>query len=289
VLGARVLDRLGAGARSAPRDALVAASADAENRGKAFGLEGAGDNLGAFLGPLLAVLLLGAFQIDIRWIFYLAVIPGALAFLMVLFVSEKPVEARSKATLDLSLHRFPGAYRRYLAATALFGVGNSSNAFLVLETQARGAALSTTILIYAGFNLVAALASYPAGALSDRIGRRNLIVLGFMVFLGTYLGFAARPGVPVIAFLFLLYGLFQGIYRSVGKALASDLAPEALRASGVGWYGATIGLSGLFASVVAGQLWDHVGHAAVFLYGAAFASLGGLSLLLLVRETAPNG
>jgi MFS family permease len=164
----------------------------------------------------------------------------------------------------------------------LFGVGNSSNAFLILQTQDIGASLETTILIYAAFNLVAALISYPAGALSDRWGRRNILLASFVVFFIAYLGFAVTRNVLLIATLFVLYGLYQGIFRAVGKALASDLVPEHLRASGVGWYSTTVGLLQLFASVAAGFLWDQIGHAAVFYYGATFAMVGSIGLLRLI-------
>ncbi len=282
VLGGRFLDRLGTGTRSAPRDALIASSVDEANRGRAFGLEGVGDNAGAFLGPLLAVLLLIVLRLDIRLIFYLAVIPGLLAFLMVTLVAERPVKVTAKSRIDISLRRFPKVYWKYLFATALFGIGNSSNAFLILQTKDAGASLITTILIYASFNLVAALISYPAGFLSDRMGRRDILVLAFAIFLATYLGFALIRNVALIAVLFVCYGLFQGIFRAVGKALASDYVPEQLRASGVGWYNTVVGLCGLVASLVAGWLWDRLGHASVFLFGAAFAVVGGLALLALV-------
>jgi MFS family permease len=285
VLGARLADRFGTGVRTAPRDALVAASTDEAHRGKAFGLEGAGDNAGAFLGPLLAILLLVGLRLDLRWVFYLAVIPGLLAFLMILLVEERAVAISAKAKLEGGLGRFQRPYRAYLAATALFGLGNSSNAFLILQTRALGASLTLTILIYAAFNLVAALASYPAGALSDRFGRRNLIVVALAVFFISYLGFALTRNVVLIGLLFALYGVHQGVFRAVGKALASDMSPDALRASGVGWYGATVGLTGLVASAVAGQLWDRVSHAAVFVYGAAAAAIGAATLLVLVRPS----
>lgn len=285
VLGARFADRLGTGIRSAPRDALVAASVDEAHRGKAFGLEGAGDNLGAFLGPLLAILLLVDLHLDLHWIFYLAVVPGLLAFAMILLVKERSVDALAKAKLSAGLGRFPAPYRAYLVATAVFGLGNSSNAFLILQTKALGASLTQTILIYAAFNLIAALVSYPVGALSDRLGRRNLLVAALGVFFVSYLGFALTRNVVLLGLFFALYGLHQGVFRAVGKTLASDLAPAALRASGIGWYGATIGLSGLFASVVAGHLWDRVGHPAVFVYGAVTALIGAFALLLLVRPT----
>jgi MFS family permease len=146
VFAARLLDRLGAGARSAPRDALIASSVDEDNRGRAFGLEGAGDNAGAFLGPLLAALLLYALRLDMRSIFFLAVIPGLLAFMMVLLVKEKGAALAAKSKLDIRVRQFPTDYWKYLLATALFGIGNSSNAFLILRSQDVGASLETTIL-----------------------------------------------------------------------------------------------------------------------------------------------
>jgi MFS family permease len=282
VLSGRFLDRLGAGTRSAPRDALVAASVDEANRGRAFGLEGLGDNAGAFLGPLVAVALLIWLGLDIRMIFYLAIIPGLLAFVMVLLVEERPIEVSAKAKIDVGLWRFPKPYWKFLAAMALFGIGNSSNAFLILQTKDIGASLTATILVYAGFNLVAALISYPAGFLSDRLGRRNLLLMAFAIFVVTYLGFALSRHVVVIAVLFVLYGLFQGTLRAVGKALASDLVPAELRASGVGWYNAVVGVCGLVASLVGGLLWDSVGHASVFLLGAGFAVIACVALVALV-------
>ena len=282
LLGARLLDRLGAGARSAPRDALIASSVDAKDRGRAFGLEGVGDNAGAFLGPLLAVFLLYTLHVDIRTVFYLAVIPGLLAFFMVLLVKEHPAPAASK--IDISPRQLPRAYWRYLLAIALFGLGSSSTAFLILRMQEIGASLETTILIYAAFNLVAALVSYPAGFLSDRWGRRNLLLASFISVLVAYLGFALAQSILVGAVLFVFYGMHQGMFRAVGKALASDLVPERLRASGVGWYSTTVGLLQLVASVIAGLLWDQIGHTAVFYWGAAFAAVGSIGVLVLISE-----
>jgi MFS family permease len=282
VFGARLLDRLGAGTRSAPRDALIASSVDEKDRGRAFGLEGLGDNAGAFLGPLLAVFLLYALHVGIRTIFYLAIIPGLLAFFMVLPVKEQHAVVTAKAKIDVSLRQFPKDYWKYLLVTALFGLGNSSNAFLILRTQDIGASLETTILIYAAFNLVAALISYPAGSLSDTWGRKNILLASFVIFLIAYLGFALTQNILLVAALFVFYGLYQGIFRAVGKAFASDFVPEHLRASGVGWYSTTVGLLQLVASVVAGLLWDRIGHAAVFYYGATFAVVGSIGLLLLI-------
>lgn len=281
LFAARALDRLGTGTRSAPRDALIAASVGEKDRGRAFGLEGVGDNAGAFVGPLLAVYLLYALHVGIRDIFFLAVIPGLLAFFMILLVTARPLKVAAKTRIDASLREFPRAYWKYLLASALFGLGNSSNAFLILRTQDIGASLEVTVLIYAAFNLVAALISYPAGSLSDRWGRKSVLVASIAIFFVAYLGFALTQNIVLIGALFGFYGLYQGIFRTVGKSFAADLVPSHLRASGIGWYGTTVGLLQLAASLVAGALWDHIGRTAVFYYGAAFSAVGGVALLAL--------
>jgi len=288
VFGARFVDRIGAGVRSAPRDALLASSVDEKDRGRAFGLEGLGDYAGAFLGPLLAVVLLYALHVGLRDVFYLAVIPGLLAFFIVLLVTEKPVKVAAKSKIDVGLRQFPRAYWKYLLVIALFGLGNSSNAFMILRNQDVGASLETTILIYAAYNLVAALISYPAGSLSDKWGRKTILLASFVIFLIAYAGFAFAQDIFLIAGLFVFYGLYQGIFRAVGKAFASDFVPPHLRASGVGWYSTTVGLLQLVASIVAGLLWDRVGHASVFFYGAAFAAAGSIALLVVIPATQRN-
>lgn len=284
VFGARLLDRLGAGTRSAPRDALIASSVDENMRGKAFGLEGIGDNTGAFVGPLFAIFLLYSLRVGMRTIFYLALIPGLLAFVMVLFVKERRAAVTAKSKIDVNLRQFPTGYWKYLAVIALFGLGNSSNSFLILRTRDIGAPLETTILMYALFNLAAALISYPAGSLSDKLGRRNVLLTSFIIFMFTYLGFAQAKNVLIFGALFMFYGLYQGIFRAVGKAFASDFVSQNLRASGVGWYSSTVGLLELVASVVAGLLWDRVGHVAVFYYGAVSAFVGSIGLIVLIPK-----
>jgi MFS family permease len=294
VLAARTLERLGSGSRSAPRDALIAASADEAHRGKAFGLEGIGDNFGACLGPLLTIGLLPFLHDGLRWIFFLAIIPGFLAVLMILLVRERPVATSAKAKLGLEeIHRFPRPYWTYLFVTALFGIGNSSNAFLILRTDEiikpllsdPRNSLKWTILIYAGFNLVAAVASYPAGYLSDRFSRKSVLLAAFLVFLVVYAGFAWTTDVVLIGVLFGFYGLFQGIFRAVGKALATDFVTEDVRASAVGWYMTTVGLSGLIASLVGGELWQRIDATATFWLGAASALLASVALVLFVPST----
>jgi MFS family permease len=286
LFAARLLDRLGAGTRSAPRDALIASSVEDADRGKAFGLEGLGDNAGACLGPLLAAVLIYSLHVSLRSIFYLAVIPGLFAFAMVVFVREHPAAVSSEGRIGVGVREFPNAYWKYLLVTALFGLGNSSNAFLIMRTQEVGASLELTILIYAGFNLMAALVSYPAGSLSDAWGRKSVLLVAFIIFFVAYLGFALTRNLALIAAMFAVYGLFQGIFRAVGKALAADFVPEPLRASGVGWYSTTVGLLQLVSSLVAGVLWDRVSHAAVFYYGAALAVVGCIALLVVIPRQA---
>ena len=286
VLAARILDRLGAGVRSAPRDAIVASSVDKRERGGGFGLEGLAEHAGAFLGPVLTVLLLYSLQFDISVIFFLALIPALLALSIVLFVNEKSTPIPDGRAVSMNPRQLPMLYWRYLLAIAVLSIGNSSNSFLILRTQEVGASVITTTLIYAGFNLVAALMSYPLTALSDSWGRKIILLGSCVVFLLAYLGFALVQSMAAILALFLLYGVYQGSFRSVGRALACDLAPEQLRASAIGWFSATVGLCQLFASLAAGVLWDRLGHASAFIFGAASAGAGIVAIaLLLPRNT----
>jgi len=270
---ARFTDRLGAGTRSAPRDALIAGSVGEKDRGKAFGIEGFGDNLGAFIGPLITVALFFTLGVAIRSIFYLAVIPGLLALTMILLVKERR-SAEIQSKISLRLKAFPKAYWQYLMLAALFSIGNSSNSFLILQLKSTGLSLTDTIIVYAFYNLVAAAISYPAGTLSDRFGRKPLLIGALAIFAVTYAGFGLSKSAVLTGALLISYGLFQGIFRAVGKACAVDFVQPEMRASAVGWYGTATGLSGLVASIVAGILWDKVGHPAVFIYGALFSVIG---------------
>lgn len=269
----RTTDRLGTGVRSAPRDALIASSVNEANRGRAFGLEGAGDNLGAFLGPIVSVFLIFSLHLEIRTIFYLTFIPAALAFLTVFLVSSQPVVKSEIKKPPFSLKSLPKNYWKYLLITAIFGLGNLSSAFVILQAKNIGLSTGVTILIYAFFNLAAAITSFPVGVLSDKIGRKNLLLFCFLTFIISFLGFASNKNFIMMAGLFLLYGVFQGTFRSVGKATAVDLVPAHLKASGVGWYSTVVGLSGFLASTIGGQLWVKINPSATFYYGAILAFL----------------
>jgi predicted MFS family arabinose efflux permease len=222
---------------------------------------------------------------SLRPIFFLTFVPGLLATLMILFVRDRPIAAAAKTKLDLNIRRFSARYWKYLAVTAIFGVGNSSNAFLILRTKDLGASLTSTIFIYALYNLIAALASYPAGYLSDTLGRRGVLLISFLVFILVYAGFGFSTNIALIGVLFVFYGVYQGIFRAVGKAMATDFLPSELHASGIGWFTTVVGVSGLVASIVGGQLWTRVGPPPTFLFGAAFALLGSIALLVLVPQS----
>lgn len=285
----RAIDRFGAGSRSAPRDALIAASAPPERRGLAFGLEGLGDNAGAFIGPLVTLLLVSVLNTPLRTVFLLAFLPGAFAFMLFLLVREKrekraaPISQPPEPPAPrLTLRSATPAYWRYLLVTAIFGIGNSTNAFLILRLEGIGATFTVTVLVYAFFNLVAALISAPAGALVDLSGGPKRVLLGcLLIFAIVYFGFAFSANAALLALLFVGYGVFQGGYRAVGKTYASNLVPATLRASGLGWYATVIGLSSVVASTVGGWLWTQVSPSATFLYGGVFALVGSLALVAL--------
>lgn len=223
-----------------------------------------------------------------RSIFFLAFIPGTLAVLMIVFVKEKKLEKTPAEKTKIQIKNFPPSYWKYLFVTALFGIGNSTNVFLILQTKTIGTSLIVTIVIYAFYNLIAALSSYPSGALSDRLGRKHILLFSFVIFVLVYLGFAISNNIFLLGFLFILYGIYQGIFRSVGKAFATDFVPPRLRASGIGWYSTTVGLSSLVASIIAGLLWDKVDHSAVFFYGAFWAIVGTIALIFLTSNKRIN-
>jgi MFS family permease len=285
-LAARLLDRLGAGIRSAPRDALIASSVDSREKARAFGLEALGENAGAFLGPLLTLFLLFTLHANIRMVFYLALAPSLIGLLVVALVRERqPTASSGRSTFTLSgLSR---SYWNFLVVTATFSVGNSSNSFLILRTQEMGASAEFITILYAVFNLLAALASYPVGLLADKLGRKPTLLSSYIVFLIVYMGFFASKTLDVLVFMFLLYGLYQGTFRAVGKALASDYAPDQLRASAIGWFSTTVGLMQLIASLVAGLLWDKISHESVFLFGCVSSFIGIVALIVVIPSQRP--
>ncbi len=284
VLSARVADRFGKGLRTSPRDALLADSIDPSLRGRAFGWHRAMDTLGAVLGPLIALLFIAWLQDDLRSVFLIAAIPGVLGALTVLFVRERRRPPATAAQTSIAWRSLPVPFRRYLIAWGAFSIANSSDVFLILKAKEVGFATTTVVLAYAFYNLVYALASPVLGHLSDGIGRRRILSGGLLVFAAVYAGFAMASEAWQVWALFAAYGLYTAATDGVGKALAVDLVPDAIRAGAIGLLATVTGIAALIASSAAGMLWSLVGPWAAFGFGA-FGALAGAALLARVRAS----
>ncbi len=288
VLAVRVVDRVGKGVRSAPRDALVAGVVPPEDRGRAFGFQRAMDHAGAMVGPLLASAAMLATS-DLRVVFALAAIPAALAVTsLVLGVREEPrpvVPATKHAPAD-----GPGPLEppllRYLGVLAVFTLGNSSDAFLLLRAQETGVALAAIPALWALHHLVKAGASTWGGALSDRVGRRRVILGGWVVYALAYAGFALASSPLGVAALFAFYGLYHALTEGAERALVADLAGPATRGRAFGLFHAVTGAALLPASLLTGLLWQRFGAPAALGTGAALAAVAALGLLTLVPAPA---
>ncbi|HTG17069.1 MAG TPA: MFS transporter [Blastocatellia bacterium] len=283
VLGARFAERFGKGIRTAPRDALLAESTAEKYRGRAFGFERAMDSAGAVVGPLIALALVGWAGYGARTIFLISGIPATLAALLILTVRERRDAVGSvPGNLKFSLAGATREYKRLLLVTAVFGLGNSANSFLILRSEQLGLDRKWTILAYALYNAVASLASMPAGAASDRFGRRNVLIVGFGIYAASYAGLGAASVGWLVWPLFALYGLFPALTDGVGKALAVDTAGKAGRATAIGIYSMVMGVTQIAASYIGGVLWDKVDSSATFYFGAGLAALAVVLLFFLL-------
>ncbi|MBI5830165.1 MAG: MFS transporter [Chloroflexi bacterium] len=308
VLAVRLSDRVGKGIRTAPRDALIADSIDGAQRGLAFGLHRAGDTAGAALGLLVALIVVASVQHfgmlltadTFKTLVAISIVPAALAVVALAFgVREVPLKTGARLP-RLSLAEFDNRFKAFLLIVVLFTLGNSSDAFLVLRAQERGVSVTGIMAMVLLFNIVYAILAGPAGKLSDRIGRRRLIVAGWLVYGLIYLGFAlAGAGWQLFA-LYALYGIYYGVTEGVGNALIADLVAPEQRGTAYGLYNAAVAVMALPASFIAGVLWQGIGSfagfgpRAPFLFGAALAVVSALLLAGLVlpkasgRTTSPQ-
>jgi MFS family permease len=303
VLLARLGDRFGKGVRTSPRDALIADSTEPRYRGRAFGFQRALDTTGAFIGVLVAVLVVGASQAGatlldaqtFNTLVVLALIPGvfAVAVIAIAVRDVKPPADDSSATAPVpsgarfariraELRELPMSFWIFVAANLVFALGNSSDAFLALRTQNLGVAVRDLLLMIVAFNAANALISFPAGVLSDRFGRKVPIAIAWLIYGVSYVGFALASSAGWAAALWILYGAYYGINDAVGRALIADVAPTHLRGTSYGILNFAVAIAVLPASLLAGLLWDTIAPAAPFLFGGVCA-LVAVVVLAFVR------
>jgi MFS family permease len=293
VLAVRWADRVGKGIRTAPRDALVADSIDESQRGLAFGFHRAADTGGAVVGLLIALAVVWAAQTasvelgrrTFQVVVLASLLPAALAVLVLAVGAREVAVKTSRARPTIAFRGLGRPFLVFLIIVGLFDLGNSSDAFLVLRAQERGLSVVGILAMLITFNLVYAVVSTPAGSLSDRVGRRKVIIGGWLAYAAIYLGFAlARTGWHVWL-LYVLYGVYYGLAYGTAKAMVADLVPASLRGTAYGTYNATLAILDLPASLIAGLLWQGVGPwqgfgpSAPFFFGASLAFLSAILML----------
>lgn len=286
ILAARVIDRFGKGVRTAPRDVMVSESADKNSMGRAFGIHKMLDMAGSASGILLAFLLMKSIgENGYKTVFALSVIPIGIALFLFLFIHEKKEkrEAARREPFWKNISRLDGQLKLYLFVTFLFTLGNSSNSFLLLRASDLGFDSSNTILLYFIYNLTASVLAIPCGKLSDRTGRKNLLVCGYLTFSLVYLGFAFCSFQPLMVLIFIVYGAFTAMTAGVERAFIAEIAPQGLKGTMLGLHSTLAGIALFPASIIAGLLWDSFGAYAPFLYGSILSLLAALILALKLK------
>lgn len=282
VLTARVLDRVGKGVRGAPRDALIADIVPPNLRGAAFGLRQSLDTVGAFMGPLLGVILMLLWSDHFRAVFWVAVIPGLLAVaLLVLGLHEPEQQQTTRRTNPIQrekLRRLGAPYWWVVGIGAAFALARFSEAFLVLRAQQGGMPIALVPLALVAMNLVYAVSAYPLGKLSDRISSRRLLALGLVVLIAADLVLAAGDHWTVVLVGVALWGAHMGMTQGLLSKLVADTAPADLRGTAYGFFNLVSGIVMLPASVIAGLLWDRLGASVTFYAGAVFCVIALVGL-----------
>jgi MFS family permease len=287
VLAIRAVDRTGKGIRGAPRDAMLAHYATPETRGRVYGFHRAMDHTGAIVGPLVATAFLFAWPGEYRILFALTIVPGVLAVLLLFRVPE---EARVAPVVHNRQHgvssgtQLPGRFWYLLAVILLFSLGNSADAFLLLRLSSAIGNDAWIPLLWAALHVVKASTSMYGGALSDRVGRKVVIIVGWSIYAAVYVAFASVESASGLIAWFLIYGAYFGLAEGTEKALVADFAPVARRGTAFGWYNAALGLGVFAASVVFGVVYERFGHAAAFTTGAALAAAAAVLLVLLPAD-----
>ena len=287
VFAIRVTDRVGKGLRSAPRDAMLATLAPPGERGRVFGYHWAMDHAGAAIGPLLATVFLYYSPDNYRLLFGLTIIPGLLAVITLLRVPEtvgtKPLERLERLE---PLAPLPGALKKYFLVSSVFALGNSSDAFLLLWLSQSGVPLIGLTALWSAQHAIKAAITMRAGVLSDRVGRRTLIVSGWIIYAIVYFGFAFSESMYALIGWFMIYSTYTAAVEGAEKSLVADLTPESLRATAFGWHAAIQGVGALAAGIVFGLLWQYFGAPVAFMTGAALAFVA--AALLAFQAPGPK-
>ncbi len=288
VLGARVIDRAGKGIRTAPRDVMVSESADKNQMGKAFGIHKALDMAGSAIGIIISYLLLknAGGNFAYKELFAISIIPAVFGLLMFFFIKEKKEHSQvtKREPFWQNMKKLDGQLKLYLMVAFLFTLGNSSNTFLLLRAKNVGFDDTSVILLYFIFNLTASILSIPLGKLSDKIGRKKLLVAGYLVFSSVYFGFAFASSQAVIVAVFVLYGLYTAMITGVERAFIAEISPKELKGTMLGMHSTVVGIALLPASVIAGLLWDGFGAPAPFLFGSGMSLAAALILLFFMKN-----
>jgi MFS family permease len=295
VLAVRLGDRFGKGVRSSPRDALIADSVTAESRGKGFGIHRAMDTAGAFLGLVISAVIIYAVQgggnltmASYRWMVIIGIIPAVLAvIILVAFVREKALASKGSPGAGAAVFKktpFNNKFKLFMIVIGIFTLGNSSDFFVILRAENMGVSAFNIALMLVLFNLTYFLVATPSGMLSDKLGRRKVIGIGWAVYALVYLGFAVSTSVWHIWLLFAAYGIYYGIVEGATKAFVADLVPPERRGTAYGYYNGLVGLMLLPASVLAGWLWEAVTPATPFYLGAGLAFLAMIGMMFVVKE-----
>ena len=284
VLFVRFFDRVGKGVRTAPRDALIADSVSNKNYGVAYGFHRAMDNLGAVIGPLIGFMLIVPLAYNYRKLFLIASVFGFIAFAFVILFVEERIKSEKAKALKLSFSNLDKNFKFFLLSVFIFALGNSSDAFLLLRVGELGVETKYLPVIWGVFNLVRAIVSVPGGMLSDKLGRRPTIILGWLFYGLVYLGFAFAVSEIEAWVLFASYGIYFGLTEGVERAFVADISEGERRGFYFGVYNFVIGVSAFPSSLIFGLIWQFFGSKAAFIFGGFLALVAGVMLKTLVKE-----
>jgi len=292
ILAARVIDRIGKGIRTAPRDVMVSDCATPDCVGKAFGIHKSLDMAGSALGILLAYLILKLAdgQAAYQQAFYISMIPAALSLIMFAKIKEKKESrvVKQREPFWHNIKSLDGGLKLYLFVAFLFTLGNSSNVFLLLRAKSIGFDDTTVILLYFIYSVTASALAVPMGKRSDKVGRKRLLVAGYFVFALVYMGFAFVDRKEVMVGMFILYGLYTAMIAGVERAFISEIAPPQLKGTMLGLHSTVVGIALLPASTIAGILWTAFGAPAPFVFGAILSLAAAFTLLALLKGGPPG-